>query len=88
LKEKQLQLEDTQQLLQEKEKVIDNLQRKPKFTLYIGTNPIIKNQHKIGITEDAFIREESHKSSIPQFKVLFSYESENAKHIETMVKLL
>lgn len=86
--EYETQLRDTQKLLQEKEKVIHNLQRKPKLTLYIGTNPIIKNQHKIGITEDPYIREEAHKSSNPQFEFLFSYESENAKNIETMVKLL
>lgn len=81
-------LKITQQMLDEKEKNIENLQKKPPLTLYIGHNPLIKNQYKVGITEDAYVREESHKSSNPNFQLVFRYESENAKSIESMVKLL
>lgn len=37
---------------------------------------------------DIFVRLESHKSSNPQFEYQFTYETPNAKLIETLVKLL
>jgi phage anti-repressor protein len=86
--EYETQLRDTQQLLQEKEKVIEELKKQPEMTLYIGHNPGLKNEYKIGITENAHTREESHRSSNPNFVFVFQYKTQNAKHIETMIKLL
>lgn len=84
---------ETQKLIEMKNLEIEAVKAKlknqqPISMLYIGHNPVIEHLHKIGITDDALIRQESHRSSNPQFKYLFTIETEHASKIEFIVKLL
>jgi len=94
LEENKKELEEKEKLLIEKDKCIEQLKEKEIVSsLYIGHNPLIKNIHKIGIndrtdTSDILSRLENHKSSNPQFEYLFTYETKDAKKIESMVKIL
>ena len=89
LKEK----ENTIKLLEEKDKYIAQLKEEEISFLYIGHNPKIKNITKFGINTktkntDVINRQESHKSSNPDYELLFTYETKNSKIIEDFIKLL
>jgi hypothetical protein len=73
--------------LKEQEEELNKL-KKTKNCLYIGHTPIMKDLVKIGITEDLTTRLEQHKSSNPNFEYLFTFKTENAPIIESMVKIL
>lgn len=89
LEAKQVELQHQQKLLEEKDRTIQELKKQEMSSMiYIGNNPVIDNLYKIGITDDALIRQESHRSSNPEFKFLFTFETQNAKLIESLVKLL
>lgn len=94
LQEKEEQLDNTNKLLEEKEKCIAQMKDLEFVSiLYIGHNPVIKNVHKIGIssrtkTNDILVRKENHNSSNPGFDFLFTFETPKAKLIEDLVKLL
>jgi T5orf172 domain len=84
---------ETTKLLEMKNLEIEAVKAKLKYQqpvsiLYIGHNPVIEHLHKIGITDDALVRQESHRSSNPQFKYLFTFETEHASKIESVIKLL
>jgi phage anti-repressor protein len=67
---------------------IESLQESEINHIYIGWNPKIKNIHKIGISSNVMLREESHRSSNPDFVYLYTYETKNAKVIEDSIKFM
>lgn len=88
LEEKNKLVESQKVLLTEQQKTINNLKNQEQLYLYIGYNPNIQDIYKIGITTEILIREEQHKSSNPNFTYLFTFKTDNAKEIETMIKLI
>lgn len=77
--------EKNNQISQLNSRLVD-LEKQEINHIYIGWNPKIKNTHKIGISSDFLSRQESHRSSNPDFEYLFSYETKDAKTIEDYVK--
>jgi len=82
-----IKLTDQEKLLKLQDEELNKL-KKVKNQIYIGHTKVYNNMTKIGITEDLARRLENHKSSNPHFEYLYTYNSENATSIESMVKLL
>lgn len=64
------------------------IQNSTKIGILQQTKHKLKNEdNELTRQNDIFVRLENHKSSNPQFEYLFTYETTNAKLIESLVKL-
>lgn len=88
MEEKQKEVDMQKVLLEEKDRTIQILKHEESLYLYLGYNPVIKELHKIGITTEIMLREEQHKTSNPNFVYLFTFQTNNAREIENLLKLL
>lgn len=87
LEEQKKQLTSVTKQLEEKKQILEDI-KSPINTIYIGVHEGIDNCYKIGITEKITTRESQHMSSNTQYKMVYTYNTRNAKNIEDMIKLL
>lgn len=94
VKQKELELKDVELerkeiLLKKKEKQIKDLTNKVSDGyVYVGINEGIKGASRIGITENILKRNDSHLSSNPGFKFVFTHRTKNNKLIESCIKAM
>lgn len=87
LESKDVELERKEILLKKKEKQIKDLTNKVSDGyVYVGVNEGIEGASRIGITENILKRNDSHLSSNPGFKFVFTHRTKNNKLIENCIK--